>query len=202
MIRTALKVSVLAAAAAFLGLASARAQAPSYSLPPFQASTFMASANFAAPQTGAGDLFCISGSASRLIKVKSIVVNGIKTTAQTALFNLVKRSTANSGGTAITAPTAVPLDTVQPITSATATLAGYTAVPTPGTAVGNVSARYLGFFAGTAGTVNVASWTWRPADLFNEVRLRGVAQSLCLNAPAAFTTDGPTLSVEVTWTEQ
>lgn len=202
MIRKFSKLVVVAlAAAAFLASMPARAQTPSTSAPPFQPSTFVAAANFAAPQTGAGDLFCITGSASRLIKVKQITISGIKTTAQTALFNLVKRSAADTGGTSAAA-TAVPLDTSQAVAPATATVLSYTAVPAPGTAVGNVGSRYLGFFAGSVGTVNSASWTWRPADLFSDVRLRGAAQQLCLNAPAAFTTDGPTLSVEVTWTEQ
>jgi hypothetical protein len=150
-----------------------QAQVPSASSPPFQPSTFTASASFAAPQTGAGDLFCVYGSATRLVKIKAIRVSGVKTTAEAPLFHVIKRSTAATGGTS-TAPTATPLDTTQTLTAATATVAAYTAL----------------------------DFLWVPPNLYSDVRLRGVAQGVCLNAPAAFTTDGPTLAVEVTWTEQ
>jgi hypothetical protein len=97
--------SVLASLMLLVWAGSSFAQVPSASAPPFQPSTFSAAATFAAPQTGAGDLFCIVGSATRLIKVKQFNVSGTNSTAQTSLFNLVKRSTANTGGTA-TAPAA------------------------------------------------------------------------------------------------
>jgi hypothetical protein len=194
--------SVLASLMLLVWAGSSFAQVPSASAPPFQPSTFSAAATFAAPQTGAGDLFCIVGSATRLIKVKQFNVSGTNSTAQTSLFNLVKRSTANTGGTA-TAPAAGALDSTQTFTSATATLAAYTAVPTPGTLAGTMGSRLLGQVAATVGAIlDRLLWRWEPGALYSDVRLRGVAQSLCLNAPNAFTTAGPSLTVEVIWTEQ
>jgi hypothetical protein len=175
-----------------------QAQVPSASSPPFQPSTFTASASFAAPQTGAGDLFCVYGSATRLVKIKAIRVSGVKTTAEAPLFHVIKRSTAATGGTS-TAPTATPLDTTQTLTAATATVAAYTAIPTAGTGVGNIGSRRLPLAAASGSALD---FLWVPPNLYSDVRLRGVAQGVCLNAPAAFTTDGPTLAVEVTWTEQ
>lgn len=178
------------------------AQVPSYAPPPFQPSTFMASvSNLAVPQTGAGDILCITGSASRLVKIKRISLTGTNSTAQTSTLTLIKRSAANTGGTS-TAPAGVPLDTLQVATTPTATLAAYTAVPTPGTAVGTISARSAGFAAATASSVGAITWTWDVTSLYSDLRLRGVAQSLCVDAPAAFTTAGPVLNFEIIWTEQ
>lgn len=178
---------------------AALAQVPTSAPPPIQLSTFRAAVTaLQAPLGGTGDLFCIQGSASRLIKVKQITVSGSDTTAQVYSFALVKRSTANSGGTS-TVPVAVPLDTTQNVTAATATLAAYTVVPSsPGTLVGNIGARAVSFATGATPST---TWSWDPTQLYSDVRLRGVAQSMCLNAPAAFTTAGPLLAIEVTWTE-
>lgn len=198
-------ISSILALSCALGAAPVLAQVPSVAPPPLQPSTFVATqVGLVAPTTGAGDLFCISGSATRLIKIKSIVITGIDATAQTAVLELVKRSAADSGGTPTTAATAVPLDTTQTVASASATLAAWTAIPTPGAAVGPVSARYIGFAAASTATLPIepSVVSWRAQDLLEEVRLRGTDQNLCVNAPNAFTTAGPTLNIEVTWTEQ
>lgn len=191
----------LAFTTAFFVAGAALAQVPSFQLPPFQPSTFVGAATFAAPQTGAGDLFCIAGSASRLVKVKRVVVSGVDTTAQASVINLVKRSTANTGGTS-TAPTAGALDSQQVVTTPTAVLAAYTVIPTPGTSAGTVGSRLAAFNTAATASASLLSFDTTLENNYSDIRLRGVAQELCVNAPSAFTTAGPTLTVEVTWTEQ
>lgn len=194
--------AVLAPAVALLAFAQVSfAQVPSAQTPPFQPSTFMAGVTFSPPATGAGDLFCITGSSTRLTKLKSIQLNGTVTSAAvTPVFNLIKRSAANTGGTS-TAPTGVPLDSQQVVGTATATLKAYTVVPTPGTAVGTISARYLTLNLATVGPTDDISWIWTPTNLNSDVRLRSAAESLCVNAPSTLGTT-PSLSIEIEWTEQ
>lgn len=193
---------VLGCVITYLALASAvLAQVPSASTPPFQPATFMAGVVITPAATTAGDLFCITGSATRLIKVKSIRINAIaNTTVQTDAFNLIKRSAVSTGGT-LTNPTAVPLDTSQTVTTATATLNAYTGVPTPGAAVGTLSTQYLAISTAGNNTDDVF-WIFSPQNLYSDVRLRAAAQQLCVNAPNAYLTNPPTIAVEVIWTEQ
>jgi hypothetical protein len=115
------------------------------------------------------------------------------------VFNLIKRSVADTGGTS-TAPTAVPLDTTQTLTPATATLAAYTVIPTPGAAVGNVGSQAINL--ATSGAGSGVTWSYLPTELYSDLRLRGIAQQLCVNAPNAFSTAAPSMSIEVIWTEQ
>jgi hypothetical protein len=195
-------LSLTVALFAFTGVALA--QVPSAAPPPFQASTFMAGFNFAPPTTGAGDLFCITGSATRLTKLKSIQLNGIVTGAAiTPAFNLIKRSTLDTVGTPTTQQ-GLPLDSTQTVSTATATVKSYTAVPTPGTPVGTtgiISTRYLTLNLATAGPTDDLSWAWTPTNLNSDLRLRSATESLCLNTASTLGA-GPGLSVELMWTEQ
>jgi hypothetical protein len=267
---------------------AARAQVPSFQAPPLQRPTYSASVvGLAAPQTGAGDLACISGFAANslhpagVVRVKGVQISGVNTTAQTSTFELVTHSAADTGGTpggshstvtitdaspgviswssnglsngtpivltttgslptgltagqvyyvvaaatntfelaatpggaaintssagsgtqtAYAQPLGVPLD--QTNSPAYATVTDWTAIPTLGTVVGPVEAASLGFAAATASTPPNAVWTWDPIELQQEVILRGAAQQLCVNAPNAFTTNGPTLNIRFRWTEQ
>lgn len=177
------------------------AQVPSFTPPSLQRPTFAAAFNaLALPATGAGDAVCLVGSATKTIFVTRVQVSGIKTTAQSAVINLVKRTAANSGGVTTTAPTYAKFDSNN--AAATAVLNGYTTVPTPGAGI-ILRSQAQGFAAGTAqpgGSVvfDFSSQT----NLTQGMVLRGVAQALCVSYPNAFTTDGPAADVDFTWTEQ
>jgi hypothetical protein len=192
--------AVLPAVALFYVGAPARAQVPSYSQPVLQRPTFIATfSGLAAPQTGAGDVVCLVGSATKTIRISRISVSGIKTTAQSAVVNLVRRTTASSGGTSTTAVNA-KMDTTN--AAPTAVLKGYTVVPTPGTGFFIRSASQ-GFGPGTGQPAPAMTWTFNPQeDLTQQFTLRGVLEQACVNYPNAFTTDGPALDVDFTWTEQ
>lgn len=184
-------------ALSFMPLA-ASAQVPSATLPPFQPKTY--SASFSAlslPQTGAMDAACLVGSATRTVKVIRVAVNGVNTTAQSSVVNLVKRTAASTGGTSTNA-TAVNLDSLD--AAATATFTGYTVANTPGAGVA-MRAAAIGFGPATAAATLPLVWDFNAQLLQKPLVLRGVAQAACVNFPNAFTTSGTLLDVDVTWTE-
>ncbi len=89
--------------------------------------------------SGATDFLTIVGSSTKKIEVLKITLGGLATALTVADIVLLKRSTANSGGTS-TAPTAVPLDSND--IAASAAVKAYTANPaTLGTLVGNILSR-------------------------------------------------------------
>ena len=87
----------------------------------------------------ATDIFTITGSTKRC-NILHASVTGIQTTASVIKAVLLKRSTANTGGTATTV-TSVPIDSDN--AAATATVRAYTANPTTGTLVGIIQYDYL-----------------------------------------------------------
>lgn len=104
---------------------------PNRSMPTYVAAT----ATFT-PPASATDIVTITGSATKTIRILRIEFSARQTTAGQVLVYLVKRSTANTGGTAVAA-TIVPVDRQN--AAATATVNAYTANPTTGNLVGNVA---------------------------------------------------------------
>lgn len=145
--------------------------------------------------------FAITGSATRIVRVKRIVLGGFTLTA-VAYLNIVatKTSTSVTGGTP-TAFTAVPVDSTY--AAATATLVqGYTAAPTAGTAVGSVATRRCLGQATTAAAGGYPETTIE-FDFTKQggIILRGAAQGLELafnGAPAT----AVTLAIMVEWDEE
>jgi hypothetical protein len=184
-------------ALSFLPL-SANAQVPSFQRPPLQRSTFAAGfAGLAVPATGAGDAVCLTGSATKTIFVTRVAFSGIKATVDNKVAVLVKRTVADTGGTSTSAAIAA-MDSTN--ATATSALKGYTAVPTPGA---GANLRSIAVTYPVATATSQVAWDFSPAiNLSQPVILRGVAQSLCINFPAAFATDGPALDADFTWTEQ
>lgn len=96
-------------------------------------------AAFSPPATPT-DLFVIGGAAGKTIEIYRIGISTRQTTAGNNALFLIKRSTANSGGTPV-ATTNVPLDARDP--AASAVVQHYTANPTPGSTIGNVWSGYV-----------------------------------------------------------
>ena len=194
-----LKASV-AAVALLLAAAPAIAQVPSYQSPPLQRPTYAASAvGLAVPQTGAGDAVCLYGAANKTVRVKRIAISGTDSTAQTANVTLVKRSAANTGGTSTT-PTIAGLDSSN--SASAAVLRAYTGIPTPGAAVATVRSQSLPLPAASSATQYPPVIRNFGETNSQDLILRSAAEGVCVNFPAAFTTAGPSLNVDVTWTEQ
>jgi hypothetical protein len=144
--------------------------------------------------TIASDVFRLVGSASRTVRVTAIEVACTTGGATNSRIQLIKRTTANSGGTTSTA-TVGAYDSTDP--AATATANGYTAAPTLGNAgptVGNGPA-----FTAAAGSFSYAkTWGARPSKA---LVLRGTGESLCVNNAVAIGTSG-SWTITVEWTEE
>ena len=200
MIRHRRTAAVVIVAASLIA-SQANALSPSYASPPVQRPTFAASVvGLAVPQTGVMDAVCISGSATRIVRIKRITVSGIDATAQAVGVSLVKRTTANTGGTS-TSPTPGALDSTS--AAPTASLKAYTVAPTPGTLAATLRSQVIALNTANVAAVSPVSWDYSmsPESLSQEIVLRSASESACINFPAAFTTAGPTLNVDVTWTE-
>jgi len=151
-----------------------------------------------ASAASATDIFIIQGSATRLIRVLRIQVYATQTTAGAASVFLIKRSTANTAGTAV-ATTKVPFDSSSP--AATATVQHYTANPTVGAIVGNVQG-YRGVLPQANSLIKnpLVEWEFgtRPGQA---IVLRGTAEGLAVNLNGVTVTGGSFIIV-AEWTEE
>lgn len=171
-----------------------------------QKSTYSAGTTTAtATAAGTGPFFSICGSATKTIRVQKFNMNGSVATAATRSNVVLKKtSTATSAGTP-TALTQAPHDSTN--AAGTSNLVNFYAVlATAGTSVGIVGSLTKNFPI----TATVAATDYIPEMIFpltmdkvetEAIVLRGTAQ--CMEASfGATTTNAPTLSVEVTWTEE
>jgi hypothetical protein len=128
-----------------------------------------------ASAAAATDVFTITGSATKTVRVTSLKISGNQTTLGTLSIALTKRSTANSGGTFVS-QTILPLDSAYP--AATATVLSYTANPTVGTGIANFNAfKYVV----PASTSTIAASDNIVEMLTTPVILRGTSQVLAVN---------------------
>jgi len=158
--------------------------------------TYSASVNALVAAALATDIFTITGSATKTIKITKIQIDGTATGAAVAPVLLLKRSTANTAGTS-TAPTKVPLDSN--FAAATATVLAYTANPTVGTLVGAI--RQEKVLISTA-TTNGETVLMQFGDLTGSpIVLRGITQVIAFNLNGV-TYAGNSFNMFVEWTEE
>ena len=191
-IKAASTASVAADTAIVVAL-SPNSPLPAAALP----ATFSASINGLALAALATDVFTLTGSATKTIKITKVTVNAIQTTAAQVAVVLLKRSTANTVGTS-TAQTAVPYDSTS--VAPTATVLAYTANPTVGALVGNLFTQRV--FVPSAATASDAQGL---AIAYGDVGqqypiLRGIAQVFAVNL-AGVTVTGGSANISIEWTE-
>ena len=158
-----------------------------------------AATTFSLPNTPT-DGFTIYGSATKTIKVLKVMMSGTQGATSVVTAELIKRSTANTGGTSTVVPS-VPNDSAN--TSATATVRYYTANPTSlGTAVGTV-AGFRGIIpqGGTSSVLTSNCEIYRANTPAQALTLRGATEGLALNFNS-ITLTGNVMSIEVEWTEE
>lgn len=169
-----------------------------------QKATYSASQLLFTPAATPTDVFTITGSATKTVRITRIEVTGLATTAGTVDVALVMRSTANTGGTSTGSPSAIPHDANS--AAATATVLAYTANPTLGTAVG---AATTGLIRSQRAYLNVAATG--PSEHINfdfgnrpsqDIVLRGATQVLAVNLNGDTLPAGTKLSCSVEWTEE
>lgn len=155
------------------------------------------------------DQICISGSATKTIRLQRITIYGTTATAnQSVALSLVRRASLDTGGTAA-GTTANPANTVskRDTTSAahTAVLVSYTAAPT----IVDSSPTYIETQMMTMSLI-VATTTPVPvnfdygrnnANLVNAPVIRGLTQQLCINNATALTNASAWNGV-IEWTEE
>jgi hypothetical protein len=144
------------------------------------------------------DVLTIQGSASKIIRVRQIVLSGAATSATNVQVYLIRRSAANTGGTAA-AQTLVKRDTADD--AATATVNLYSANPSGlGTAVGTFDGARLNLAPAANGAIDrvVFQYSWlndkAPA-------LTGASDFFALNFAGAAWPSGGTLDISLTLSE-
>ena len=167
------------------------------------------SASYSAAKTGlvtassATDIFTITGSATKIVRVTRIAITATTTSATPAALDvlLLKRSTANSGGTSTGSPTPVPHDSTN--AAVTATVLAYTANPTTGDLVGTAlrSEKLLQTLATATATdfppIERLIWDFKERP----VVLRGIAEVLAVILNGASATTTASFDIDAEWTE-
>jgi len=158
--------------------------------------SYRAASSFAPTGTAATDVFVIGGSATKVIKVTHLAIACTATAAIATDVIILKRSTADTVGTPVAA-TLVPLDSND--AAATATVNAYTANPTTGSLVGNLSLDKASITA----TTGAPQFYFEDFGIRNtrSVVLRGTAQQVAFNLNGASIT-GIACDAEVEWTEE
>lgn len=144
------------------------------------------------------DVFTITGSATKIIRVTRVEVSFIQSIYNINEVQLIKRSTANTGGTS-TSILAVSHDSTN--AAATATVLAYTANPTLGTSLGVVrTVKLYGDATNQPSGENVITWDFgtRPAQA---IVLRGTTQVLAVNLNGV-SISGASFDISIEWTEE
>lgn len=145
----------------------------------------------------ATDFWTLVGSASKTVRLLWLAISGIADAAVTKEIALIKRTTANSGGTA-SAPTIAQHDSND--AEATAVVNLYSANPAGlGTSDGNVRVGKLNL--GVTGAAGILFWDFTTRNSKGLV-LRGVAQAACLNWGGAVVTAGTSLAIAAEFSEE
>lgn len=163
--------------------------------------TFGASGYGIVPAASATDIACITGSATKVIRVQRVVVSGFAGTAITVPVVLTKHTVANTGGTAA-ATTALPVPRAFDSNgaAATATTTAYTANPTVDASAVQLASQYATFGVTTVAG-SIANFTFTERNFAMAPVLRGIAQQVCVNLGATTISTG-VAAVAFYWTEQ
>lgn len=168
--------------------------------------TYTVSNVFTPPATPT-DMITVTGSASKTVKVWSLRVCTTNTLAGSQEFRLIKRSTADTGGTAV-ASTLIPQDSAS--AAVTATVNHYTANPGAlGTAVGTLNivrwsspVAVPGAFATNSDACQEILPNAPNGQSIQPVVLRGIAEQLAVNFNGAALVAGQTHAFRATVSEE
>jgi len=144
------------------------------------------------------DAFEISGSATKNVKVRGMRFQGTSTANLKRAGAILKRVTANTGGTFLTL-SASQADSADP--AATAVVKHYTAPPVLGTPEGSGFKCFFLLENGAGTSTEVPELDFTPPASGKPPQLNGVAQSLVVNL-GGVTVAGEVLCVSIVWTEE
>ena len=159
--------------------------------------TYSASTTGLATAATATDVFTLTGSATKTVRVRKVAISCITAAGgvQSALFIL--RSTANTVGTSTDEAEVANDDLNAP---ATATALSYTANPTLGTSVGTIRATKYACNSSSGNAVNQTALDFGTADQ-QYPTLRGTTDVFAVNLNAT-TLSSPSVDLYVEWTEE
>lgn len=171
--------------------------------------TYSASVKGVVPGTAATDIFILPGSATKLIRVLCVEIWATTTAATAAAIDilLLKRSTADTGGTTTGSPTPTAHDINAP-TSDVVPLIYTSTPPSPlGTLVGTAirTAKMLPALATYTATdfPSIVPLVWyfgnRPGQ---GIVLRGITDILAINLAGGTTPTGPLFDMSFEWTAE
>lgn len=155
--------------------------------------------------TAPTDVSCITGSATKTIRLKKVRLSGTAGTAINIGVYLTKHIVANTGGTAATGtalPTAYPMDSTNP--TASATLQAWTVNPTIADTASTVinSATLFLPVTSTASGQSPLTFDWGSGGIaLQGPVLRGIAQQVCVNLNGVTAPSSGLLNVQWVWTE-
>ena len=161
------------------------------------------------PAASPTDIFTITGGATVVTHITHIEISGITDSAVPVAANvlLLKRSTANTGGTSTNSPALIPLDSNN--AAAVATVLAYTANPTTGTLIGTANAairsQKLMLTLGTYTATDfppVAPIVWDFSDTQGQAPiLRGIGEVLALNLNGVSLIGTVSINISIQWFE-
>lgn len=160
------------------------------------ARTYSASAR-TTPATSATDFMFIPGNGTTTVYVTKVVISGLATTARLQDIQLIKRTTANTGGTSSSMSIAQH-DSTDAVPSSTPIT--YTANPT---GLGSSGGIFRQAFAalGVAASSDDNILTFDFGDKGRPIVLRAATQGLAVNLSGTATLAGDSISVSVEWYE-
>ena len=161
--------------------------------------TYSAAAIAYTPYATPQDVSGIIGSASKRVRVLRLAVSGRATAANQLDVQLIKRSSADTGGTP-TALAAVSHDSNDG--AASATVNTYAAAPTAGTPVGAIRAQQINLSAaGSGGAAVPVEFDFGTVN-DKAIVLNTAAEGIYLNLNGAAMPAGTVLNVFVEWSEE
>lgn len=144
-----------------------------------------------------GDVFCLTGSASKTVKLRRLLISGASSNSTVIDVQLILRSTLNTGGTS-SLPTIVAFDSNNPL--ATAVAVAYTTPPTLGTTVGVAAVAKYTVLSTTSPQTSVGLLPLSLSEMYDQFpTLNGASQEVCINVGAV---TGAVWSISVWWSEE
>jgi hypothetical protein len=151
---------------------------------------------------GAGDIACIQGSASKVVRVKAFEISATATTAIVVDVAVVLRQSLDSGGTPIAPAPGAPVRADPHNDPATATFVAFSAAPTPGTPRDNGTIRTAKLAVGAQGS-STGPIAEKPFTFYGRydqaVVLRSPNDAACLNVGASG--PGASYDIDAEWSE-
>ena len=151
------------------------------------------------PTASPTDFLVLQGAVGVVTRIREIIISGVATSAANVLLSLIRRSTADTGGTS-TGQTMAKRDTSDAAAGTTAQL--YTANPaSTGTAIATVESARINLAPAASASIDRVIWQY---SWMNEkgLTLRGAADFIAFNLAGVSLPAGGALDISISFTEE